>query len=101
MSISLRGSSYNRVSTKGTVSGRFARRVVSANHWSKGIETHRFLWLLTLVSPNHASSNSGQFANNLSRFANVFDCFANFQLAHNRSRFANFAICWPFETQLK
>ena len=40
--------------------GPVGRSMVIANHWLRGIETCTFLWQLTLVSVNHASSNSGQ-----------------------------------------
>ena len=36
------------------------RSLVSANRWLRGIKTYRFPWCLTLVSANHASSNTGQ-----------------------------------------
>ena len=37
--------------------GPVARSLVSANRWLRGIKMYRFLWYLTLVSTNHASSN--------------------------------------------
>ena len=40
--------------------GPVAQRLVSANHWLRGIKTYRFPWYLTLVGANHASSNPGQ-----------------------------------------
>ena len=36
--------------------------LVSANHWSRGIETYTFLWYLTMVGANHASSDLGVVA---------------------------------------
>ena len=44
----------------GVLQGLVAQRLVSANRWLRGIKTYRFPWYLTLVSANHASSNSGQ-----------------------------------------
>ena len=42
----------------------FAQNMVSTNHWLRsGIETYTFLWQLTLVSTNHALSNSGLMKN--------------------------------------
>ena len=41
-----------------------ARGLVSANHLLGCTETYTFLWWLTLVSANHASSNSGSFETN-------------------------------------
>ena len=40
--------------------GPVARSIVSASHGLKSIESHTFLWQLTLASTNHASNNSGQ-----------------------------------------
>ena len=37
--------------------GPVVRSLVSANHWLRGIKMYRFLWYLTLVSTNYASSN--------------------------------------------
>ena len=66
---------FNVVSDRfANVRGSVARSPVSANRWLRGIKTNRFPWYLTLVNPNHASSNPGQFTNNRSRFANVFSC---------------------------
>ena len=43
-----------------TVQARVPRSTVSANRWLRGIKTDRFPWYLTLVSPNHGSSNPRQ-----------------------------------------
>lgn len=43
-----------------TGQGLVDESMVSANHWSRSMETYVFLWLLMLVSVNHVSSNSGQ-----------------------------------------
>ena len=40
--------------------GPVVRSLDSAIRWLRGIKTYRFLWYLTLVSANHASSNPGQ-----------------------------------------
>ena len=43
-----------------TVQGLVDESMVSANHWSRSMETYTFPWLLMLVSVNHVWSNSGQ-----------------------------------------
>ena len=48
------------VNLQSTVQGPVVRSLVSANRWLRGIKTYRFPWYLTLVSANHASSNSAQ-----------------------------------------
>ena len=40
--------------------GPDARSLISAKHWLRGIESYKFLWQVTLVSANHASSILGQ-----------------------------------------
>ena len=41
--------------------GPVVRSMVSVNHWLSGIKTNRLSWYLTLVTANHASSNSAQY----------------------------------------
>ena len=66
--------------------GPVVRSLVSADRWLRGIKTYRFLWYLTLVSANHASSKPGQqqpwfdytvFSHPLKRVHSVpsFECY--------------------------
>lgn len=50
---------YSSRSSQGPV----ARSMVSANLWLGGIESYTFLWKLTSISANQASSNSSQVYN--------------------------------------